>query len=178
MEIERKWKLDRLPELCTNLLRQEIDQGYIFDGDFELRLRKIRGYGTDPIAVHYLTTKGSGSGYLSRHEWESEIPKWVYDGLWAKTAHTLMKDRFTIYRGIPQEGGGSLIQAFEFDEYKLGLFGLVIVECEFKTEQEAAAFVLPDWVGHATEVTKDPRYKNQMLARFGSLKLLQQNDSV
>ena len=102
-----------------------------------------------------------------------------------------MKGRFTIYRGDMgrhktlfehtlgySHTDGTVIQKFEFDEYKLGLFGLVIVECEFSTREEAEAFVLPDWVGHATEVTKDPRYKNQMLARFGSLKLLQQNDSV
>jgi CYTH domain-containing protein len=175
MEIERKWRLDSLPKFCTNDLRQEINQGYIFDGEFELRLRRIAGYGIGE-AVHYLTTKGSG--HLARHEWESEIPQWVFEGLWEKAAHTLMKDRFTIYRVGRNPDGSVPIRKFEFDEYKLGLFGLVIVECEFSTKEEAEAFVLPDWVGHATEVTKDHRYKNQMLARLGSLQILQQNDSV
>jgi len=165
MEIERKWRLDSLPKFCTNDLRQEINQGYIFDGEFELRLRRIAGYGVGE-AIHYLTTKGSG--HLSRHEWESEIPQWAFDGLWEKAVHTLMKDRFTIYRGEI----GQVIRKFEFDEYKLGLFGLVIVECEFSTQEEAEAFVLPDWVGHAAEVTNDHRYKNQMLARLGSLEHL------
>ena len=122
MEIERKWRLEKLPDCCTNDLRSEIDQGYLFDGEYELRLRRS-------TTVHYITVKGSG--HLARHEWESVIPKWVFDGLWNKVNHKISKDRFTIKTDIGVESYN--IQKFEFDEYKLSLSGLIIVECEFNS---------------------------------------------
>jgi adenylate cyclase len=53
----------------------------------------------------------------------------------------------------------------EIDVYGGGLEGLVTVDVEFPSEAAADAFVAPAWFG--TEVTDDPRYRNQRLARDG-----------
>lgn len=158
LEIERKWRLEKLPDCCVNSLRIEIDQGYIFDGPCSLRLRKSC---TKSRKNYTMTVKGSGD--LARAEWETEIPKWVFDQLWSKVNHSLLKDRFKI---------PTAEYLFEFDEYKMSLFGLLILECEFSSIEEAKSFVLPDWIQGAVEVTKDPRYKNVNLAKLGSLEHL------
>ena len=123
LEIERKWRLEKLPDCCLhencfiNSLRIEIDQGYIFEGPSSLRLRKSC---TKSHRNYTMTVKGSGN--LARAEWETEIPKWVFDCLWKKVNHSLFKDRFKV---------PSADYVFEFDEYKLKLSGLLILECEF-----------------------------------------------
>jgi len=157
MEIERKWRLEKLPDCCTNDLRMEIDQGYIFDGEYELRLRRS-------TTIHYMTVKGSG--HLARHEWESVIPKWVFDGLWNKAIRIIKKDRFTITRDVGIDS--YRITKFQFDEYKSKLMGLITVECEFNSLLDAESFILPDWVGPSVEVTNDPQYKNKNLAKLES----------
>jgi adenylate cyclase len=45
------------------------------------------------------------------------------------------------------------------------LDGLYIVEVEFTSEDEATAFVAPQWFGR--EVTGDPAWTNASLARHG-----------
>ena len=158
LEIERKWRLEKLPDCCVNSLRIEIDQGYIFDGPSSLRLRKSC---TKSHKDYTMTVKGSGD--LARAEWETEIPKWVFDTLWKRVDRFLFKDRFMI--PTPDH-------IFEFDEYKLKLAGLLILECEFTSIEDANSFVLPDWIVGAVDVTRDPRYKNCNLTKLGSLEHL------
>jgi CYTH domain-containing protein len=173
MEIERKWRLDKLPDCCTEIFKSQIEQGYIFDGDVELRLRKITklvenppwGFPLSDTNTYYITVKGDGN--LVRPEWDSEIPQWVYDGLWNKVDHTLRKNRYTIAHNI-LNGTNTTIK-LEFDEYQFQLIGLIILECEFETTQKAEEFVLPYWIGNAIEVTNNPLYKNKTLAKFTSL---------
>lgn len=45
----------------------------------------------------------------------------------------------------------------ELDVYGKELFGLIIVEVEFKTEEEAKSFKKSNWFGK--EVTNDSKYK-------------------
>jgi adenylate cyclase len=54
----------------------------------------------------------------------------------------------------------------ELDVYGGDLEGLVVAEVEFASEEDADAFDPPAWLGR--EVTDDPRYKNQRLARDGA----------
>lgn len=158
-EIERKWLLENLPPRINtnNSLISEISQGYVLDGDIELRIRKE----ISNVAHRLLTIKGSGD--LSREEWPEsggiEIPEWVFDGLWQNIKSSLIKKRYTtpIWDGV-----------LEFDVYQGKLSGLVIVECEFDSKEEADNFTLPDWVGLSVEATKDPRFKNKNLANLTS----------
>lgn len=158
-EIERKWRLERLPPNIntTNSLVSRIHQGYILDGEFELRLRKEVSYSV----VKHITLAVKSSGDLSREEWPIETPEWVFDGLWSNIKSSLVKTRYTV-PSLDQN------HAFEFDVYQEKLEGLFIVECEFDSEEEAEAFTVPDWFGLAVDVTKDPRYKNKNLANLAS----------
>ena len=100
-----------------------------------------------------------GDGLLSRDEWEKEIPSWVFDILWPKTAgRRVEKTRYV----IPFEE-----HTLEVDDYHGRLERLVTMECEFGDEGAAAAFVPPSWAQPAIEVTEDKSYKNKILAIQG-----------
>ena len=106
---------------------------------------------------HFLTLKGEGG--LCRKEWETEIPAWVFEQLWPLTEKKrLEKTRYRIAWGN---------RTLEVDEYHGPLAGLWTVECEFASEEEARAFVLPEWLPGARDVTLDPAYRNSSLAFFG-----------
>ena len=51
------------------------------------------------------------------------------------------------------------------DRYEGALEGLVTVEVEFPTEEEAARFEPPGWFGR--ELTGEPGWSNAALARHG-----------
>jgi CYTH domain-containing protein len=150
-EIERKFRLSRLPSGVKKGTGVLIRQGYlVFDEDAELRLREKNG--------KYFMTCKTGEG-LMRQEWEVEIPFWVFGGLWFGTHWgRTIKRRYTV------NGPDNLI--FEFDVFEGSLNGLVILEVEFPDERTAKNFRLPEEYT-AIEVTNDERYRNKYLAVFG-----------
>lgn len=125
-------------------------QGYIFTDDGELRLRSKGD-------KYFLTVKSDGT--LSRDEWESEIPDWVFNMLWVKTdGKRIQKTRYEIkFQEV----------IIEFDKYHGHLEGLIILECEFQDELTAWNFILPKWARFSIDITKDKRYKNKYLALSG-----------
>lgn len=150
-EIERKWRAHNLDilELIRALPQQHLTQAYLITWPGELRVR------TDG-ATCWLTAKSDGD--LTREEWESEIPSWMFDQLFATTAHQIEKLRHQL------KFGG---YTWEIDTYQGALKGLITIEIECKTEEEAKAVVLPNIFGPAHEVTEDSRYKNKSLAASG-----------
>lgn len=148
VEIERKFKLNSLP--CVELGKGDrIHQGYLK----QLRIRRLND-------KHILCLK-SGEG-ITRREWEMEVPAWVAEELFMTCECELEKSRFRIER----QGG----HPFEIDVYYgEALAGLITLEVEFDTEDEAEEFISPDWMREAgaVEVTGDPRYLNITLARIG-----------
>lgn len=160
MEIERKWRLDKLPDRITqheDFARgyRTITQGYIFDGDCELRLRHEFGTGINNYSI-----AAKSSGTLVREEWDRPIPQWVFDGLWIHVKHSLVKKRFVVW---------FLDYSLEFDQYQDKLSGLIILEREFETVELANKCKLPEWIECAVEVTNDPRFKNKKLAALDDL---------
>lgn len=148
MEIERKWKLEKLPK--DRMPRVHILQGYIVAESNEIRLRKKGNR-------FFMTAKSDGT--LVREEWETEIPKWVFEILWPKTEGK----RIEKYRYSRIAPDGLL---WEFDEYIGPLKGLVVLEIEFPNEDLANNFVLLKGI-RAEEVTSDKRFKNKNLALNG-----------
>lgn len=149
-EIERKFRLAASPP--ADVLREaaSIAQGYLAVSPGELRVRRMDG-------VCYLTIKSDGG--LRREEWEVEIPPWAFETLWPATAQRrIEKTRFN----IEHEG-----RRLEVDVYDGKLAGLLVLECEFSSEAEAASFRLPEWASSATEVTAIRAYKNKALAVDG-----------
>jgi CYTH domain-containing protein len=152
MEIERKFLVRKLPPSLEQYRSARIEQGYIATADdgTEVRVRRRDGA---PV----LTIKSGGG--RSRLEEEISIDAERFARLWPLTeGRRLEKTRHL----IPTDAGLTI----EVDIYSGDLTGLIVAEVEFSSEDEADAFEPPDWLG--PEVTDDPRFKNQNLAREGA----------
>ena len=152
MEIERKFVLEVVPRGVNS--GREVVQGYLWF-DPEVRLRKIGG-------ERWLTIKSKGA--LSRDESEHAIPEGLFSLLWPLVgSNVVRKTRYLLdYNDL----------VLEIDVYSGKHEGLITLECEFKTVEEAEGFELPDWIGSATDVTYDPRFKNNELSRSGKVPVL------
>jgi adenylate cyclase len=146
-EIERKFIVTHLPAEVRRLRGTEIAQGYLAWGSNgrEVRVRRMG-------AQHFLTVKSSGK--LMRSETEVRISPRQFAALWPATRGARVAKR----RSRFPLGEVSV----EVDIYSGRLRGLIVAEIEFKTEKEARDFAAPSWFGR--EVTRDRRYRNQVLA--------------
>jgi adenylate cyclase len=149
-EVERVFKVRRIPENLDQYPSEKIVQGYLTierDGA-EVRLRKI-----DECRVESY----KGSGRLQRREIEIELSRDQFDALWPATeGRRIEKVRYKIdWRG----------HTIELNVYQGKLEGLALAEIEFPSRGESESFEPPDWLGE--DVTEDKRYKNQNLARKG-----------
>jgi adenylate cyclase len=147
-EIERKFRVREVPQALGEGSR--LRQAYLaIDGDIEVRVR-------DQGGAQVLTVK-AGRG-VRRAEVEVQIGSTEFDELLAlepdrridKTRHRVAVDSHVA----------------EVDVYAGALQGLVVVEVEFASRQEAEAFVPPPWFGE--ELTDDPRWSNAALAASGA----------
>jgi CYTH domain-containing protein len=149
MEIERKFRLSRLPDLSGSDA-DPIEQGYLAVGaEGEVRLRR-KGERT-------LLTVKRGSG-LSRGEAEVEVSTEQFDALWPLTEGRRLRKR---RHRLSHDG-----VKIEVDVYEGELEGLAVAEVEFASEEEARAFRPPAWLGD--EVTGDDRFLNENLAINGA----------
>jgi adenylate cyclase len=151
-EIERKFLVAEPPPDLHEHPRTAIEQGYLaLDEDgTEVRVRRRDGRAT-------LTVKSAGG--RTRVEEELPIEPERFERLWPLTeGRRLAKTRYE----VPGPGGRTI----EVDVYDGRLRGLVVAEVEFDSEAQAEAFEGPPWLG--TEVTGDPRYRNERLARAGA----------
>lgn len=148
-EIERKFRVARVPDEHTRGPGAELRQGYVaVDGDVEVRVRSEDGACT-------LTVKG-GRG-LERTEVEVALDPARFQELWPLARdRTVEKTRHRITVGQ---------HTAELDLYAGKLAGLAVVEVEFPTRDEAEHFVAPDWFG--PELTGEPGWSNAALARDG-----------
>lgn len=144
MEIERKFLVRSLPDLrmCR---RKEIEQFYISTVP-EIRARRAG-------ANCFLTIK-RGSG-LVREEYEIPLSLNEFNALRSKmVGKVVQKVRYYL-----DMSSGLVI---ELDVFKGELTPLSLVEVEFKSEEDAKAFIPPDWFG--VDVTDNEAYKNKNLA--------------
>lgn len=127
-------------------------QGYLAeDESVEVRVR-ITTTGA------MLTVK-AGSG-LARTEVEVVIAPEQAEALWPYTApRRIEKTRHRIALDDAQR------HVAEVDLYAGALAGLCVVEVEFDSETDAAAFTPPSWFGR--EVTGERRWSNAALALHG-----------
>lgn len=145
-EIERKFLVKKAPKFLSVRYFEIITQGYIrADDNFEIRLRQK--------SEKYFQTIKIGTG-KSRNEIEIILNKEQFNALWPLTE----KKRITKTRYyIPFNG-----YILEWDIYCESLWGLMTVEVEFKSEEEAEKFIPPEWFSE--EVTYNENYKNKNLA--------------
>lgn len=146
-EIERKFLPREVPGNLADFPHAQMEQGYlaIAPGGVQVRLRKAG-------ASHSLTYKRNEGD--SRQEREVEITPEQFAVLWPATeGKRLTKTRYNF-------PFGALV--IEIDIYSGRHEGLIVAEVEFETEQAARVFQPPDWLG--PDVSRDPRYSNQLLA--------------
>jgi len=145
-EVERKFLVREVPSLGEGTA---LRQAYLaVDGGVEVRVR-------DQGGEHVLTVKG-GRG-LRRAEVEVAIGSDEFDELWALAPdRRIVKTRHRVAVGD---------HVAEVDVYAGSLEGLVVVEVEFATTEDAESFDPPPWFGE--ELTNDPRWSNATLATSG-----------
>ena len=148
MEIERKYLVRKLPENLEQYNKKEIAQGYLCTEP----VVRIRRSNDD----YYMTYKGDG--LMVREEYNLPLTQEAYEHLRPKIYGLLIaKTRYL----IPLDNKLTA----ELDVFEEDLNGLVIVEVEFNTVEEANAFHAPDWFGE--DVTNSGKYHNSYLSQHG-----------
>lgn len=149
-EIERKFLLKNIPLGIDKFKKSEITQTYI-SFEPELRVRKKDD--------KYILTKKVGTGMVRdelKFEINSDLYAYLIKGI---EDRTIYKTRYYIPLSAKTKA--------EVDIYRDKLDGLLIVEVEFDTIEEAINFEVPDWFH--TEVTLDEDYKNANLSKLTTI---------
>lgn len=146
MEIERKFLISKLPDNLESFPSHMLEQAYLCTDP----VVRVRRSGEEYI----LTCKGKG--LMSREECNLPMTAEGYEHLKAKAdGNIICKRRYL----IPLESGLTV----ELDVFEPPFQGLILAEVEFSTEEEALAFLPPDWFGR--EVTWSAEYHNSTLSR-------------
>lgn len=146
MEIERKYLVNTLPANLNLYPSQKIAQGYLCTSP----VVRIRRSNDD----YYLTYKGKG--LLAREEYNLPLTQEAYEHLCPKIDGILIeKTRYL----IPIHDGLTA----ELDVFEEKLSGLLLVEVEFETIDDANTFVAPKWFGE--DVTDKGIYQNSYLSQ-------------
>ena len=144
MEIERKFLVKTIPCL-EGLKSAKIEQGYI-SYEPETRIRKMNN-------EYYLTKKGEGT--LVREEEEIKVSECEGERYFDKVISRLIqKTRYYIPYGK---------YTIELDIYEGELKGLVVVEVEFKSVDEAMEFSAPEWFSE--DISEKTEYRNKILSK-------------
>ncbi len=135
-EIEKKYKVLRLPEGFPDYPHKEIEQSYLNKGGEPIRLRRFEQNGE----VTCVLSKKVRESTVSCTEYNVPLPLEVYEALKeAKEGRTIRKTRYV----IPLEGG---LKA-ELDVFHDFFEGLRYTEIEFPSVEAAESYKVPDWLG-------------------------------
>ena len=146
MEIERKFLPVHLPEDLERFEMHRIEQGYL-NTDPVIRIRRADD-------DYYLTYKSRG--LLAREEYNLPLNEESYRHLKPKADGRVIEKRRYL---IPLDERLTV----ELDVFEGDLAPLILAEVEFESEEEANAFVPPQWLGK--DVTYDTRYHNSTMSR-------------
>ena len=130
MEIERKFLIKKLPDNLTSYKARKIEQAYLCT-DPVVRVRRDND-------DYYLTYKSKGM--IVREEYNLPLTKEAYGHLLAKAdGNIITKTRYE----IPEKDNLTI----EFDVFEGKFDGLLLAEVEFASEEEALAYIPPEWFG-------------------------------
>lgn len=147
MEIERKWRIDKFPDLPVSRWA-EVWQGYL-SLDPEVRIRRTV---SEKGETFRLAVKGNGT--LSREEVEPYITKEEFEALCGMLKKPLVHKEWKGY----DLGGGLLLEVSLVDGGEPTSF--MYAEVEFPDEESANAFVAPDFLGEEMTYQTGFRMKN------------------
>lgn len=161
-EIEKKFLIKKLPDNLEQYKKFEIEQGYLMPNISGLIIR-IRKYGDEFILTYKSKIKSNNESLKICREEELPLTLEAYEYLKTKIEGNLVeKSRYI----VPLENN---LKA-EIDIFKGYLTDLKMVEVEFKSEEEANAFIPPYWFDK--DVTSDKRYGNGYLSNIDDIKEL------
>lgn len=148
MEIEKKFIPKELPKNLAQFEHHKIEQAYLNTAPV-VRIRKQDN-------EYYLTYKGGGM--MAREEYNLPINAESYQHLREKAdGNIITKTRYL----IPINDGNLTA---ELDIFENKFSGMLLVEVEFDSVEQADAFQKPDWFGD--EVTHDKMYHNSYLSKL------------
>ena len=148
MEIERKYLVakENLPDNLEEYPSRRIEQGYLCTAPV-VRIRRQND-------EYFLTYKSKG--LMSREEYNLPLTKEAYEHLKPKAdGIVISKTRYL----IPEKNGLTI----ELDVFHEEYDGLLLAEVEFTSEEEANAYVPPEWFGE--DVTFSSKYHNSTLSK-------------
>ena len=148
MEIERKFLVDKLPDDLSKYNCIEMEQGYLNT----VPVVRVRRENDDYVLTY------KGDGLMARREENLPLNKESYNNLISKCdGRIISKTRYV----IPLEDEYKNLVA-ELDVFHKDLDGLIVVEVEFESIEEAESFTPPEWFGR--DVTMDGKYHNSYLS--------------
>lgn len=146
MEIERKFLIKELPKNLETYPCRHLEQGYLSTVPV-VRVRKDND-------KYELTYKGKGA--MVREEYNLPLTAESFEHLKQKIdGRLIVKKRYMIPYGD---------FTIELDIFEEDLAPLTLAEVEFSSEEEANAFVAPDWF--AEDVTFSKLYHNSYLSQI------------
>lgn len=152
MEIERKFLVKEIPFDLSGYASKEIEQGYLCTSPV-LRIRRK----SDAYIFTY-----KSEGLMSREEIELPLTREAYEHLAKKCDGCLIhKTRYIIPDNQKSSLGKELV--IEFDVFHDSLEGLLLAEVEFSSEEEANAYIAPDWF--SKEVTSISTFHNSRISK-------------
>jgi adenylate cyclase len=172
-EIERKWRVRRLPEDYHRYPSKLLEQAYLCQNP-TLRIRKEssisegeeRGGISEGRTQEEYIFCYKGKGRLSREEYNLPLTKEAYETLIGKTeGRVIRKFRYAIPHGA---------YTVELDIFQGELEGLCYAEVEFSSEEEALSFQPLDWFSE--ELTGERGYSNAELSFAKELSNLKLKD--
>lgn len=147
MEIEKKFIPKYLPDNLESFEHHRIEQGYLSTGPV-VRVRQSDD-------KYYLTYKSGGM--MARQEYNLPLDERSYKHLVSKAdGNIITKTRYL----IPIHNNLTA----ELDIFEGAFNGMLLVEVEFSSIEEAENFTPPEWFGK--EVTYDKRYHNSYLSKL------------
>lgn len=145
MEIERKFLIKQLPNNLESYPYKQIEQAYL-STEPVVRIRRSN----DKYTLTY-----KSKGFLSREEYNMPLTKDSYYHLREKAdGNIISKTRYL----IPYDSNLTI----ELDVFDSPFESLILAEVEFESEEEANAFLPPDWF--AEDVTFSKEYHNSFLS--------------
>jgi adenylate cyclase len=158
MEIEKKYKIDKLPDNLEQYDKKEIEQGYLCVKPV-VRIRKSNEDYILTFKAPYKDDEKKEKVAIVNNEIEMPLTKEAYIHLKEKVDNNIItKTRYL----VPLEGG----LVGELDVFHGALEGLVFIEVEFSSEEEASRFKPPTWF--KKDVSFDKKYKNNYLSKINS----------
>lgn len=154
MEIERKFKVIKLPDRIEKYEKKEIEQGYLCIKP-TVRIRK----NDDKYTLNYKWKNKNivEQKAIQNIEYEMPLTKGNYEHLYTKIDnHMIIKTRYKI--PINEK----LIA--EVDIFHGNLEGLVFAEVEFPDVESSENFIKPEWLGE--DISFDKRYDNTLLSKL------------